>query len=247
MLRDHSREDMKLVQNSDGPQRHQCRPAGAASDTRRTDRARAGDGARAQGARGGLRGRAPRAGRDHRGVRARGPPAHVPAGALLRLRDGLGRALRRRRVARDRLRLAGVAAAHLRRPHGAGRDLPGAGAGRRLGQGPQHDCLGLVRSGRSHQARRGRISLFRPARLRQRHRFRKLADLLRHDRRKRRPRRTAFLPRAQERRRGDRRLAGHGAGRHRLQDLRGHRQVHSVASLPRRPGCRAPEPGRAPR
>ena len=65
--------------------------------------------------------------------------------------------------------------------------------------------------------------------------YAELADLRRHDRGEGRPRRSALLPGAEERRRGARRLGDNGARRHRLEDLRRHRQVHSRASFPRWP------------
>ena len=88
---------------------------------------------------------------------------------------------------------------------------------------------------RPRDARRGRLPVLRPARIFERHRLCRLADLRRLDRREGRARRPAFLPGAEERRAGDRRLGHHGARRHRLEELRRHRQVHPVASVSRRP------------
>ena len=65
--------------------------------------------------------------------------------------------------------------------------------------------------------------------------YAELADLRRLDRGEGRPRRPALLPGAEERRRGARRLGHHGARRHRLEELRRHRQVHPVAPVSRRP------------
>ncbi len=52
-----------------------------------------------------------------------------------------------------------------RRSHRAGRDLPGAGAGRGLGQEPQRHHLRLVRSGRARDACRRRLRVLRAARI----------------------------------------------------------------------------------
>ena len=89
-------------------------------------------------------------------------------------------------------------------------------------------------AGRATRVEGGFLYL-RPARLLERHRLRRLADLRRDDRGEGRSRRAALLPRSEKRRRGDRRLGDDGAGRHRVEDLRRHRQVHSVASFSRRP------------
>ena len=129
-------QDEKPARPSKDRSRQSPVPRGAAAPRR-------GAGAGAAGARRAMRGAAPLPGRDDPRLPRQRSAAHLPAGALRRLRARLRRAVRSEPDARARLRLAGLGAHGARRQYPQARLLHGAGAGGRLGQGPDREAVEL--------------------------------------------------------------------------------------------------------